>query len=180
MKRSKIAFYFLAVLALLFLAGCTDSPAAEDGSQSSESTGSSPSDGNTPEPSKSTVPGAEEIPVHVDYATDETLSQYPSYIDEYVEYEYAIKIILITDAAVKEFRYIKVDYNFDDDNVVFLEGETLHSMDEWLPEQPLVASTDFPGIFPTTGITFVDANDVKRCFYINVSGKDGSLSLVEF
>jgi hypothetical protein len=36
------------------------------------------------------------------------------------------------------------------------------------------------GTIPHYGVSFVDADNVTRYFYISESGRDGSLSLVEF
>ena len=120
---------------------------------------------------------SDKLLISVDYATDEILSTYDTYIDEYVSYEYSYKIIFKTNTKVNDFKFIEVEYK---DNT-FYEGATLYEMDEFLPENPLVVGVDFPGITPAKGITFI-ANNIKRQFYLVQSHDDnpGSLLLVEF
>lgn len=58
-------------------------------------------------------------------------------------------------------------------------NRTLYSVDELLPKKPLVVGTVFQGAFPTRAISFVDENNTTRYYSLEMSGKDGSLFLLE-
>lgn len=121
-----------------------------------------------------------EISLSVDYATDELLAEFDSYIDKYVEYEYAEKVIFKTNTKITNFRFIEVRYKEEGEGIKFYENAVLYSIGEFMPEQPLVVAIDFPGVLPTKGISFIDENNITRHLYVAMSGENGSLSLVEF
>lgn len=177
MKRTKSLICLLIVAILLCAPGCAPASTPDDIPDTS-GTGDPLGGDNTGDPGGAET--ATEVVVQVDYATDALLAGYADVIDAYVEYEYAVKIILFTNAAAREFRYIAVELDMQGDEIVFLEGETRYALDVLTPETPLVVSADFPGSMPTQGITYLDETGAKRCFYISQSGNDGSLSLIEF
>ena len=120
------------------------------------------------------------IVIAVDYATDELLGQYDSVIYRHAENVGAVRILLVTNETAKDFKLIAVDFREYGDTIACFEGETILSLDELTPETPLVASAEFPGLFTTRGISFLDETGQKRCFYVGMSGMDGSLFLAEF
>jgi hypothetical protein len=118
--------------------------------------------------------------VQIDFAADELLVQYESF-HEYNHEDEAAWLIIWTDTSVTDFEYIKVGYEVIDDNVVFFPEYVEHTIGELTPEKPFIVKTyGHYGTLPQYGISYTDANDLKRYFYIFESGKDGSLSFVEF
>ena len=176
--KKHMAYLYLTVIAVIFLiAGCGDLPVSP-----------APS---TP-PVFSSIPSAPEVQstalesntpviISIDFASDELLSRYDSYIDESFDYEYSAKIIFTTNTAVRDFKYVEVNCEFKEDSTfVFSVGEILYSVDELLPEKPLVVSAFLPETIPTNGIVYTDENGEQRCFSIGQSGIDGSIFLNEF
>jgi hypothetical protein len=126
------------------------------------------------------TPTAEEVVLSVDFASEENLSRYDSFIDRYVEAEYAVRVMITTNTTIKEFRYFEVGNRAENDEIVFFEDYLLFELDELTAKVPLVAAAEFPGIFPTKGLSYVDSANAKKSFLVVESGEDGSLFLLEF
>ena len=179
MEQAKTLLFSMVTFAMLFV-GCTNS--STPGSDIPES--QSPTVAETEQisgPPESTTSVTEKVFVSVDYATDELLSKY-DFLDKFVEFEdegYQ-KIIFTTNIKVKDFRFIEVGYEEKDMNVTFFENKVLYSMEELSPEKPFVVTWMEWGSIPHRGISYVDETNNTRYFYIAMSGKDGSLLLVEF
>ena len=183
MKQAKILLLSLAVLAILFAGGCAKAPV-------SESVTPSPSEPSAPSPTEAVLQPSEPaasatgaVCVSADYASDELLSQYASY-DEFMELEdlsYQVKVVFTTSVPVTDFKFLEGGYvGGEDDSFRFVVNSVLYSMDELLPEKPLVVGTVFHGDFPTRGISFVDESNTTRYYTLGMSGKDGSLVLIEY
>lgn len=123
----------------------------------------------------------EKAQVSVAYATAELLDEYDAY-SEFIEYEdeYTQKVIFTTNTAVDDFNYIEISFKEKGDEIVFFESEVLYSLTELIPEQPFILSWMEAGTIPQRGITYLDENKEKKYFYLTISGKDGSLLLIEF
>lgn len=120
--------------------------------------------------------------VNADYATDALLAKYGSSINEYIEFAKAgyPKIIVAANTELKDFKYIEVGYKDENENFILYQKEVLHSLNELLPEKPFVVTWMDQGTIPHRGISFVDENNTTKYFALSMSGKDGSLLLIEF
>ena len=164
MKMIKAVLFLLLIISLLFAVGCGKESLPEGEGE------------NNPAETAS-----EEISVSVDYATEEFLSKFNLY-KVYIEFEdegYQ-RIAFTTTEAVKDFKFIEVGHRIEKDNFIFFEENVLCSIAELLPEEPLVVTWLEQGTIPHRGISFIDAEGITRYFSIAMSGKDGSLLLIEF
>lgn len=162
MKQVKMLLFFMMTFSMLIV-GCTNI---------------SIPDNNISEPSNSDVSVTEDVFVSVDYATDELINKYDTV--EGFEDEGYQKIIFTTNIAVKNFKFIEISYKDEDMNIKFFENKVLYSLDELLPEKPFVVTWMEQGTIPNRGVTFEDESGTTRYFYLTMSGKDGSILLVEF
>lgn len=192
MKRAKILFFSLAILAMLYVGGCAHTDETDDGSTSSPEF-SSPS----VETQKPATPSADEsvekltlssnVPdasvISADYASEELLAQYKSYeeFDESENAENQTKVLFKISAAVKDVRFLIIyfDESGEAESLNFYVSKTLYSKDIILPEKSLVVGTVFEGLLPTRAISFVDENNLTRYYSLNLSGEDGSIILIE-
>ena len=206
MKRAKILLFSLAVLAILFAGGCTNSSVSKSDLPSPSELATQPVETQKPaapsaedasEPTMQTLSPSDEslekltytnnVPdksfISVDYATEELLARYKSY-EEFAESEnteHQVKLLFKISAAVKDVRFLVIyfDESGEDDSINFYVDKTLYSKDILLPEKPLVVGTIFEGLLPTRAISFVDENNTTRYYSLNLSGKDGSIILIE-
>jgi hypothetical protein len=165
----KTALYLsIALILVLSLTACTK---AKNGGVSSPSN-ISPS---------SPAPAAGKVSVVVESAADDVLTQYDS-VNEFIEFKEAgyQRIIIEVDIAVKSFKFIEIGIRENSADNLYYEKSVLFSLDELSPEKPFVVTWMDQGALPHRGISFVDDNNAVRYFYINMSGLDGSLSLIEF
>lgn len=183
MKQAKILLLSLMALATLFAGGCQNDASLESASLN-------PSEPSAPSPTKAVLqitqaPASASVAfcVSADFASDELLSQYASYKD-YNEPEALsdqVKVVFMTSLPVKAFQFLKGGYvGGEEDSFRFVVNSVLYSTDELLPETPLVIGTVFEGDFPTRGFSFVDESNTTRFFTLGISGKDGSLVLLEY
>ncbi len=77
---------------------------------------------------------------------------------------------------MKDFKFMAIEHEAVD----IKPSEVLYSLDELLPEKPLVVTWMGKGLLPHRGISFVDENNVTRRFSLSLSGEDGTALLVEF
>ena len=129
----------------------------------------------TPAPPRTESPAR----VQIDFAADEALSRYESF-HEFVHEDKGAWFIIATDKVITDFEFIIVTIDAENDAVVYSLESVVYPAGELTPRRPFKVKTySSYGTFTLCGISFADT-DVKRYFYINESGKDGSLSLVEF
>lgn len=181
MKKAKWILFFLIIATLLFV-GCAKTPAPVNGSASlpkpdvskGEEVLDSTKDAEPPEL-------AEEVHLTVELATDENLSTYDSFT-EFIEFddEGYQKIIITTNIAVEDFKFIEIGFEEKDSDIIFLESEVLYYLEELTPEEPFLVTWMEWGSFPHRGISFIDETGATRHFYLGMSGEDGSLYLAEF
>jgi hypothetical protein len=193
MKLTKLLLLSLSVIAMLFAGGCAYTNAHNDdlvssselASQSPETTKpSAPStDDALVEKLTSTDNTPDESFISADYATEQLLEQYQSYdeFNESEDIEYQVKVLFKVGTEVKDVRFLEIffDENGESGDVNFYVSRILYSKDKVSPEKPLVVGTVFHGDFPTRGISFVDENNTTRYYSLNMSGRDGSLILLE-
>lgn len=177
MKEAKILLIFIATFAILFV-GCTN-PSTSGTSEPLDPVVSEME--TAPTPSELTTPTTEKVEISIDLKRDEFLGKYASY-EEFIEFDeddYQ-KIVITTNVAVKDFKFIEIGFEEKEANVVFSENKVLYSLEELSPEKPFIVTWMEQGAIPHRGISFVDETNATRCFYIAASGEDGSLVLVEF
>lgn len=163
------------VFALLLLAGCA--------SQGTEGAPSVPVSPAGPTESVETAPvGTEEaLPVHIDYASQSLLSQ-PDTFDEFIadDSEFQVKVVFTADEPVEDFQLVTICLQeMPGDEIAFRQDEVLYQMEQLSPQRPLVVGMVFAGDTPNMGVTFVDQEGQTQQATINMSGKDGSLFLMQ-
>lgn len=116
--------------------------------------------------------------VAVEVTAGDTLKKYDSY-HEFIEFKEKDYQKLIFQAAVplREFTFIEIVRN---DKGMPVKGRALYSVDELKPGSPFVVTWMEWGSMPHRGITFIDENNETRCFFITMSGDDGSILLAEY
>jgi hypothetical protein len=179
----------LTLLLMLSLAACNDNNNNADSNTNAPpttalelATPSEPPIRSKPAaPSETTVTSiSEKVSVSVDYAPDEISGEYDFFEDEYGDYE-TERIMFRTNTAVKDFSFIEIGFIEKDTDLKYYKSRSsLYSMNEFLPEKPLVVTWLEQGLMPHRGISFVDENDKTRYFYLSKSGEDNSLLLIEF
>lgn len=176
MKR-KNGLGLLLAIGLLLLSGCGASPA-----ETPESTATP-----QPEPTAAASPDQGEdaavtAAIGVDYADDEALAAY-DLVQEYVDSdsEYQEKVIFTTDTPVTDFKFLQISYVDIDENgdTLFSVDRELYTAEELSPQSPVVIYMEFAGLIPTRGISYVDGDGTVKYYAVQMSGKDGSLLLID-
>lgn len=183
MKRAKILLLTLAVLTMLIAGGCAKPSISESAAPSPTEPSTPPTTEAVLQSEEPTVSASADICVRVDYATDALLGQYASYdeFDESEDLDYQVKVLFTTSTPVRDFKFLAGGYvEGENDSFSFVADSVLYAADTVSPDKPLVVGTVFHGDFPTRGISFVDENNTTRTFALGMSGKDGSLVLIEF
>ncbi len=114
-------------------------------------------------------------------ATDEMIAQYASYdeIDAATD-EYGNRLLLTTNRTLHDFSLFRLIWDETvGELVVPTEDGGLYHAAELTPDKPLVVWVSFPGIFPTVGLSYTDADGTFKRFHIGRSGEDGSVRLTE-
>ena len=91
------------------------------------------------------------------------------------------QIVLVADETVKDFKFLSLHIRMmnADGSPQYLV-DPMYSQPEFVPEWPLLVNMTFYGDMPSYGISYVDQSGATRYFAIGMSGKDGSLLLLEF
>lgn len=163
----------LLIAALLLLTACGGQ---ERSSGSSAFSPSSAEDGGQ---------GGRDLPleeaVALDYAGEELLSQTGSY-DQWVDDDsaYQVKALFTASRTVRDFRFVELGFDIrEDGEVAYHETKELYSQEQLSPERPLVIGMAFAGTIPDRGISYTDEDGAVRRYALSMSGKDGSLLLLE-
>jgi len=183
MKRI-ISICLSALLAAALFASCADTTPPATSSPEITAT---PKVTDTPQ--LSPTPQATEAPVDyldflsIDFATEEYLGKYETY-EQFTDPEAVEgsveRVALSTSTELKDFKFIRINTAAEKVDDWFVEGDVLHSLPALSPGKPLVIEMTFFGEMPTRGISFADESGAVRYYCIAMSGKDGSLILVEF
>ena len=121
-----------------------------------------------------------EVEVQADFLTDALLAQFSVY-HEFIEpgQENAPLIFFTTNIAVRDFHFLEIGVEIDDDfNIYFYADGVLFTLDELNPDEAFLVTWQSSGEFPHRGISFVDDTGLTRFFTINLGG-DGSVWLSE-
>lgn len=95
--------------------------------------------------------------------------------------EGSTRLVFAADKPLKDFKILALEFeDFTEAGNISFKTEDACVYGELAPGEPLVAEIVFYGDMPNNGISFVDENGKEHRFAINVSGKDGSLGLMEF
>ena len=136
-----------------------------------------------PQPqSQSQSKTAEESPsptLQIGRATDQVINMSDD-VYEYNDNDYGEKIVIRTDVTLKNLDFISIGLEDTGEQLSFFAEDILYSINELSPEKVLVIKTFISEGNPSRGISFLDKNNIKRCFYISENGMDNSLSLIEF
>ena len=156
-----------AVTVLALLTGC-GKPAAS-GSSGSGSAGGS----------RSAASGMAAVPANVtaDW-TEDAVSDWDTAPAEAEDGAAGIRIR--TDAAVTEVRLAALTTEINGDGTAsYTLGETLYAAASLTPEGELVAEAAFMGVLPDRCLCYRDTDGTERCFALAISGKDGSLMMMD-
>lgn len=112
---------------------------------------------------------------------DEALANYLNY-DTFIadESEHQVKLLISCTQSLKNFNFLRLSIDgVDEAGNLITSTESIYHADTLMPDNPLVVTMTFFGDLPSYGISYEDENGETRNFYITLSGKDGSLLLVE-
>lgn len=75
------------------------------------------------------------------------------------------KVVFRSNKILKDSSFIEIGSKITDINSNFFQQNVLYSIDELLPENPLIVDTTI-GTIPSRGISFIDENNVIRYFFL--------------
>ena len=133
-------------------------------------------------PSERKILDFSQVMLSGDFLTQGMLDKYDSYAEfiEFSDEDYQ-KIIIMTNIAVSDFKFIEIEFLSDgDSDSMFGEKRVVYALGELSPEKPFVVTWMGWGMIPHRGVSFVDEKGATRYFAISVSGLDGSLIFAEF
>ncbi|MCL2571690.1 MAG: hypothetical protein FWE11_04740 [Defluviitaleaceae bacterium] len=111
------------------------------------------------------------------WATSDILNNFDAF-ESLTDYDQGTqRIVIISGIVITNARYIAISLN--ESNLSFNESAVIHTLDELLPERPFVINWQEENP-PHRGISFTDANNRPRYFYITTDISDGHVILVEF
>ena len=115
-----------------------------------------------------------EVIIDVSYVDESFLEKYKTY-DSFIEREeYAHKIAFIPNVPVKDFSWLSLTFEFDDiDGLIYDVEEELYSLEELLPQKPLVVSWVEVGIMSCFGFSYSDKDGEKKYFVGHVGNYGG-------
>ena len=116
--------------------------------------------------------------ISVDLATQGLLTAYEAFIEFYETGEDPTQIIFISGAVITGFDYIALGLNLE--GLYFYKSHTIYTVEELLPERPFVVNWGERDPIPHRGISFIDAHNRQRYFYITTDGATGQVLLEEF
>ena len=89
------------------------------------------------------------------------------------------RVLLSCEYAVKDFKVLGIEASPMSNSLSF-STEELYALDELTPERPLLLNMTFYGLLPYYGVSYVNGSGETISYFINMSGKDGSVILTEF
>ena len=118
----------------------------------------------------------------IDYLTDEmfnSLDAFEEYTDQiYGNDEHTIETLITTDIAIHDIKIMDGEVKeTEEDHTEFAVHAILFECDSLEPDKPLVYKTQFPGTMPDRLISYIDADEEEKVFYMSMSGEDSSLNL---
>ena len=121
----------------------------------------------------------------MEFATDEFLSKYDSYI-EFIDNEMGCKFAILPDITLREFQWIEIGNTTTEGvlGVQYYKRSVLYSAGDLLSNIPFVVKA-MDDDMPIRGISFLDAND-ERCYFAialnqaEPSERPGKFIIIEF
>ena len=132
-----------------------------------------------PQPQSKTAEESPSPTLQIGRATDQVINMSDD-VYEYNDNDYGEKIVIRTDVTLKNLDFISIGLEDTGEQLSFFAEDILYSINELSPKKALVIKTFISEGIPSRGISFLDKNSIKRCFYISENGMDNSLSLIEF
>ena len=115
----------------------------------------------------------DEVLISVSYADESFFKKYETY-ESFIENEdYAHKIAFIPNVPVKDFSWLSVGIEYDDDELVYVVEEELYRLEELHPQKPLVVSWVEVGMMSVFGYAYRDKNGEKKYFVGHVGNYGG-------
>jgi hypothetical protein len=106
----------------------------------------------------------DEVLIDISYADESFLRKYNTY-DSFIENEDHERIAFTSNIPVKDFSWLSLSINFDNDELIYLGiGEELYSIKELHPQKPFVVTWQEVGIFPNRGFSYRDKNGQKQYY----------------
>ena len=113
-------------------------------------------------------------PIYADYA-DESFNPYHVYWSE--ETDYITSIGFTAGETLTDVRFGLLDWF---EREAYTMDRELFTIDTMTPDQNFLAQVCFYGDMTTYGISFTDADGVRRHYAVSISGMDGSLLCREY
>ncbi|GBU28347.1 hypothetical protein R84B8_01905 [Treponema sp. R8-4-B8] len=171
----KNKFKILKIIALLIIiSGCTKKIASQS------ETGETDIDNSF----------ADETEIVIDVAGVDESDYDPSSVHLFIPNSNYPRLKFTTNVPVRDFRWISISPVWDEnDNIGWEVTDVLYLIEKFLPQKPLVVSWMEVGIFPNSGISYLDKNGERKYFMLmsndyggdpEEEGYDGGVSLSEF
>lgn len=112
---------------------------------------------------------------------EDGLFEYNEY-DEFVadDSEAQVRLLFSSKNEVKDFKVLEIAIqNVDEEGKVDFTRKELYAINSLKPEKPLVLGMTFYGTLPTYAISYENKEGDTKVYAITLSGKDGSLQLIE-
>ena len=115
----------------------------------------------------------DEILIDVSYADGSFFKKYDTY-DSFIEDEDRGRIAFTSNVPVKDFSWLSLSFDFDDNNeIVYGIDEVLYSLKELHPQKPLVVSWTEVGMMSVFGFSYRDKDGQKKYFVGRVGNYGG-------
>lgn len=182
----KLILYSLVLSLAFALSGC----ARDKGETTAETTAETTVSETEKEPEKDTEQETESessdiigkmATFSIDYADEEFLKDESGYTSFKVEdSEYLTDAVIATDAPVKNLRVVTLEWvdTAENSSTFKVTGE-LYLQEDFPSDKPFVLSMEFPETIPNIGISYENIGGDMVCLTPHMSGKDGSLLLLD-
>lgn len=182
----KLILYSLVLSLAFALSGC----ARDKGETTAETTAETTVSETEKEPEKDTEQETESessdiigkmATFSIDYADEEFLKDESGYTSFKVEdSEYLTDAVITTDAPVKNLRVVTLEWvdTAENSSTFKVTGE-LYLQEDFPSDKPFVLSMEFPETIPNIGISYENIGGDTVCLTPHMSGKDGSLLLLD-
>ncbi len=92
--------------------------------------------------------------------------------------EYSAEIVFIGE-NLKNFKIMKISFTDYEEEIGAIFEEKIVYSRGIRDNVPLIVEVDFPGDLPSLGVSYINTRGEIVKYAVNISGKDGSISLVE-
>jgi hypothetical protein len=162
--------YLLVILLVVSLAGCRNKTSSVE-PQISPSPSPDVEEKNEGDTTTST---SDEIKITVDYATEEQLEKYNN-ANIFTIDEEGPSLLILPKEKITDFKLSHVEHADENQSD---EGETLYSIEELTPDNPLIFKFYMPDM-PSIKASYKTESGIEQTCVIAESGMDGSIFLIE-